>query len=85
LATKAFELAKSFQNWQNYLLSAVKSCRQCAASFSKENCSSETNLTVLKTGEIAPASFSKALGAALRNLLPNRSEGFNSPVSKSFS
>jgi hypothetical protein len=35
------------------------------------------NLAVLKTGEIGPGQFSKALkSAAYRNLLPNRSEGF---------
>jgi hypothetical protein len=35
------------------------------------------NMPVLKTGEIGPGQFSKILkSAAFRNLLPNRSEGF---------
>jgi hypothetical protein len=42
-------------------------------SFSKENCSLETFFTDLKTCKIGPGQFSKALGAALRNLLLNRS------------
>jgi hypothetical protein len=41
-------------------------------------------LAVLKTSNIDPGWFSKDLDAAPRNLLSNRSEGFNSPLFKSF-
>jgi hypothetical protein len=45
------------------------------AAFQK-NCSLETILTDFKTCKISPGQFSKALGAALRNLLLNRSQQF---------
>jgi hypothetical protein len=53
--------------------------RFTAGYFYKENCSSETNLAVLKTGKIGPGQSSKARGAALKHLLPNRREGFKLP------
>jgi hypothetical protein len=75
-------------------LLAFKSCKHCGAGFSKEVCSLETYLAVLKTGRRkegkegkrrdSPDRFSKALGAASRKLLPNRSEDLNSPFLKSF-
>jgi hypothetical protein len=53
--------------------------RFTAGYFYKENCSSETNLAVLKTGDIGSGRFSKARGAAPRHLLPNRREGVKLP------
>jgi hypothetical protein len=42
----------------------------------QKKCSSETYLASLKTGKIDPGRFLKALGAALRNMLSNKSKGF---------
>jgi hypothetical protein len=57
-------------------LPTFKIGRHCASGFSKEKCSPETNLAVLRTGKIGPGQFSKTLGAAPRNILPNRSRRF---------
>jgi hypothetical protein len=54
---------------------AFKSGGRCAAFVSKENCSLETYLAGLKISKIIPGQFSKALGAATRNLFSNRSKG----------
>jgi hypothetical protein len=42
----------------------------------QERTINRTYLTDLKTGKVNPGRFSKALGAAPRNLLSNRSKGF---------
>jgi hypothetical protein len=67
-----------------FALSSFQTWGHCAAPFSKSNCSSETNLTDLKTGEIGPGRFSKALGEALRNLSSNRREEFKLAGFKTF-
>jgi hypothetical protein len=63
-----------FQQW--------KGC--FAAAFSRQNCSSETYLAGSKTCNIGPDRLSKAPCAAPKHLFPNKSEGFDSPVLKSF-
>ncbi len=57
-------------------LAGFKKWRELCIGCSKKNCSPEKNQAVLETGKIGPGRFSKALGAASVDLLPNSSEGF---------
>jgi hypothetical protein len=63
---KSFKISKSGPGHFSKVASVMH------PAFQKENCLSDTYLAVFKTGEIGPAQFSKAFGAAPRNLLSNR-------------
>jgi hypothetical protein len=69
-------LLKAFQNRRDCHRPAFKSGEHCAAHFSKEDCSSATYLPDLKTGEIAPRQFSKALSATTIRRSSNKSIRF---------
>jgi hypothetical protein len=80
-AKKEFQFYESFSNWP---WPAFKSGGHCAASFSIENCSSETDLAGLKIGQIGPGWLSKAIDTVPRICYLIRAKDLNMPAFKSF-
>jgi hypothetical protein len=74
---KTFEFAEAFQILRDSPWSAFKDGGPCAASFSKENCSSGTYI-------FEGSLFSKALGAATKICYPIVIKDLNSPSYESF-
>jgi hypothetical protein len=66
---KAFEFDDRFFKPARLALSVLQKWLTFAAGFSKENCSLETCLVVVKTSKIGSSHFSKARSAVPRNLL----------------
>jgi hypothetical protein len=78
----AFKFAESFSKPATLALASIQSGCNCAAHFSKDNCSSETYLAGLKTGKIGAGQFSKAQGATTENLSSERNTAFELAVLK---
>jgi hypothetical protein len=69
-------LLKTFQTSEIATGRLFKVVGRCAAGFSKDNCSSATNLLDFKLGQISPCKFSKLL-VQLRDICSSyRSKGF---------
>jgi hypothetical protein len=58
---KAFKFTESFSKLKKLSWSPFKSSRRCAAGFSKENCTSETNFVGLKNSEFSPGQYFNSL------------------------
>jgi hypothetical protein len=69
-------LQKAFENRQDRLRHTFKSGWQYAARFSKENCLIGKIFGGFQNCQIGSGRLSKALSTASRNLISNRSKGF---------
>jgi hypothetical protein len=69
-------LQKAFENWQDRRWPAFKSGGRCTTHFSKNNYLIVQIFGGFQNRPVGSGHFSIALGAAPRNLLSNRSKGF---------